>query len=524
MKVSDLLVKALENEGVRYVFALSGEENLDVLESLRTSSITTVVCRNEQAAGFMAATIGRLTGTPGVALATLGPGATNLITPAAYATLGAMPAVFITGQKAVTSGKQGAFQIVDVISLMRPVTKFTRQIIDGQLIAASVREAFRRAAEERPGCSHLELPEDIASRDTEATDLFSAAPVRRPIPEEKAIARAVDMIAHAKKPLLLVGAGANRKRTAKVLRALVEEKGIPTFSTQMGKGVVDERHPLSLGCAALSEGDSVHEAILEADLIINVGHDVVEKPPFIMHRGGPPVIHINFYPAQVDSIYFPTHEVIGDIGNALWQIKERLPHTRFDTEKFIHTKEKHGGRDRRAREFIEIIRHAISENGIVTLDNGLYKLWFARHYKTYEPNTLLLDNALATMGAGLPSAIAAKLIAPEHPVLCVAGDGGFMMNAQELETAVRLKLNLTILVLRDDSYGMIEWKQHADGFADFGLKFGNPDFVALAESHGVRGYRAHTPEEVGNLIRKTLGMSGLHLIEFPMRYDNFKDE
>jgi acetolactate synthase-1/2/3 large subunit len=534
-----LFVKALENEGVRYVFGVPGEENLDLLEALRTSKIQFITTRHEQTAGFMAATVGRLTGKAGVALSTLGPGATNLVTPAAFAELGGMPLVMITGQKPIKKSKQGHFQIVSTSDILRPVTKFTKQIVNGSSVAALVREAFRIAEEERPGAVHLELPEDVAGEEIEEIDVFEVRKVRRPVAEEKAIKQAVEMIEAAKHPLLLIGAGANRKLTSKMLREFVDATGIPFFNTQMGKGVVDERHPLYLGCAALTANDYLHCAIDRADLIINVGHDVVEKPPFVMKRGTgnggqgteneQQVIHVNFYSAKVDAIYFPQLEVIGDIANAVWQIKEKIKKQKhWDFSYFLRVKEKleahiaeKAGDDHFPvfpQKIVADVRAAMPEGGVVALDNGMYKLWFSRHYKTYEPNTLLLDNALATMGAGLASAIAARLVYPDRKILAVCGDGGFLMNAHELETAVRLKLNLSILLLNDNGYGMIQWKQDGMGFEKFGLSLGNPDWVAFAESFGARGYRARRAEDVASLLKGCLDQTGVHLIEVPVDY------
>ncbi|MFO0041339.1 MAG: thiamine pyrophosphate-binding protein, partial [Pseudomonadota bacterium] len=284
MKASDLFVKALEAEGVQYVFGIPGEENLDLLESLRTSTIKLILTRHEQGAGFMAATYGRLTGKAGVCLATLGPGATNFVTAAAYAQLGAMPMLMITGQKPVKVSKQGHFQIVDVVSMMRPLTKYTNQIVSADNIPARVREAFRRAEEERPGATHLELPEDIAHEQSDSI-VLKASFHRRPIADDKAISHAADAITAARRPILMIGAGANRKLSAKMLREFIDKTGIPFFTTQMGKGVVDETHPLWLGNAALSDGDFVHKAVENADCIIIVGHDVIDKPPFVRRRG-----------------------------------------------------------------------------------------------------------------------------------------------------------------------------------------------------------------------------------------------
>lgn len=530
MKASDLFVRALEAEGVEYVFAIPGEENLDLLESLRGSKIKLVITRHEQAAGFMAATYGRLTGHAGVCLSTLGPGATNLVTAAAYAQLGAMPMVMITGQKPIKSSKQGQFQIIDIVDMMQPLTKFTKTIVSGDNVPAHVREAFRLAQEERPGAAHLELPEDIA-REHSTMPVLEPSYTRRPIAEEKAIRQAAEAIAAARRPLLLIGAGANRKLTSKMLREFVEKLAIPTVTTQMGKGVIDETGPHFIGNTALSDHDFVHRAIDQADLIINVGHDVVEKPPFFMRPGGPEVVHINFNSAKVDPVYFPQIEVVGDIANSLWQLKERLEpqeHWNFsDAHRIRDALQKHiheGAIDDsfpiRPQRLVKEVRDVMPEDGILALDNGMYKIWFARNYPARSPNSVLLDNALATMGAGMPSAMAAKLVYPRRRVVAICGDGGFMMNSQELETAVRLKQDLIILVLRDEGYGMIKWKQAQMDFEDFGLDFGNPDFVAYAESYGASGHRIAATAELKPLIEKCCKEGGVHLIDVQVNYSD----
>ena len=528
MKASDLFVKALEEEGVEHIFGIPGEENLDFLNSLRDSSIKLILTRHEQAAGFMAATYGRLTGKTGVCLSTLGPGATNLVTAAAYAQLGAMPMVMITGQKPVKYSKQGKFQIVDIVEMMGPLTKFTQTIVSGNNIPPLIREAFRISQEERPGAAHLELPEDIASEEISAEPLPRSR-ARRPIAEEKAVKQAVEMIENAKNPLLLTGAGSNRKMPARMLRAFVDKTKIPFISTQMGKGVLDERDPLYLGNAALSSNDFLHRAIEKSDLIINVGHDDIEKPPFFMEQNSFQVIHVNFSSAEVDPVYFPQLEIIGDIANSIWQIKERImPQNTWDfsysmkVKKAVESHLLEGADDPRfpmlPQRLVADVRKAMPANGIIALDNGVYKIWFARNYKAYEPNTVLLDNALATMGAGLPSAMGAHMVYPERKVMAICGDGGFMMNAQELETAVRLKMNLICLILRDDSYGMIRWKQANMGFEDFGLEFENPDFVKFAECHGAMGYRVEKTDDFVPLIEKCNNTPGVHLVELPVDY------
>lgn len=530
MKASDLFVKALEAEGVEYIFGIPGEENLDMLNSLKDSSIKLILTRHEQAAGFMAATYGRLTGKAGVCMSTLGPGATNFVTAAAYAQLGGMPMMMITGQKPIKSSKQGQFQIVDIVDMMRPLTKYTKQIVSGDVIPSSVREAIRLAQEEKPGAVHIEFPEDVADEQTDM-QIYTESQTRRPIAEEKAIKRAVTLIEASNHPLLLIGAGANRKLTSRMLHQFVEKTGIPFFSTQMGKGVVDERHPLFMGNAALSDNDFLHRAISHADLIINVGHDVVEKPPFFMEQGGKHVVHVNFSSAVVDPVYFPQVEVVGDIANSIWQIKEQVlrqgswDFSYFETIK-VHVEDHLAVRvDDNSfpvgpQRLVADVRMAMPSNGIIALDNGVYKIWFARNYKAHEPNTVLLDNALATMGAGLPSAMAAHLVYPERKVLAICGDGGFMMNSQELETAVRLKMNLVVLILNDNAYGMIKWKQANMGFEDYGLDLGNPDFVAYANAYGARGHRVESCEALLPMLKQALEQPGVDLIELPVDYSH----
>ncbi len=528
MKATDLMVKALESEGVDYIFAVPGEENIDLLESIRTSSIRLILNRHEQGAGFMAATYGRLTEKPGVCMATLGPGATNLVTPAAYAQLGAMPMLMITGQKPIKKSKQGQFQIIDVVDLMRPVTKFTRQIVNGNMIAPLVRESMRRATEERPGAVHLELPEDVARENTDG-ELLDPVGSLRPNASEQAIEAAIRMIEQATSPLLLIGAGANRKNTSRVLTAFVDKTGIPFVNTQMGKGVIDERSEHFIGTAALSANDFVHDAIDRADLIINVGHDVIEKPPFFMTHGGSQVIHVNFLPAEVDEVYFPQLNVVGDIDSTMERLADGIGDcSGWDFSCFDQVRDNLANRlskyfsDSRfpmlPQRLVHRLRGRLDDDAIVSLDNGIYKIWFARNFKAYQRNTLLLDNALASMGAGLPSAMMAKLLYPDRQVVAVCGDGGFMMNSQELETAVRLKLDLTVIVLNDSAYGMIRWKQRDFGFADFGLDYANPDFVKYAESYGAHGYRPDSDEDFGDILDRCLGQPGVKLIDLPVDY------
>ena len=529
IKASDLLVKCLEAEGVEYVFGLPGEENLDFLQSLSDSDqIELILTRHEQAAGFMAATYGRLTGKAGVCLATLGPGATNLVTAAAYAQLGGTPMVMITGQKPIKSSKQGKFQILDVVDVMGPITKSAYQIASAEIIPARVREAFRLAEEERPGAVHIELPEDIAIEVTSEKPIEKSI-ARRPVADEKAIRNALSLIENSKSPILVLGGGANRTLTRKMLFDFIGKTNIPFVTTQLGKGVVDERHLCFVGCAALSSGDFVHSAIDKSDLIITVGHDDIEKPPFFMKADGPKVIHINHTSASVDPVYFPQVQVVGDIANAIWQLNESLEVQKdWDFAEMLSTRIVHLDHSKKIRSddrfpifppyMVRQLRNVMPNDGIITLDNGVYKIWFARGYPALYPNTVLLDNALASMGAGLPSAMAAKMLNPEKKVISICGDGGFMMNSQEVETAVRLGLNLTVLILNDSGYGMVRWKQINQGFDDFGLSFGNPDFVKYAESYGAKGYRLESAKQFKDLVEQCLETDGVHIIDCPVDY------
>jgi acetolactate synthase-1/2/3 large subunit len=525
-KGSDLLVAALENEGVDRIFGIPGEENLDVVESIRRSSIQLVLTRHEQAAAFMAATYGRLTGRPGVCITTLGPGALNLTTGAAYALLGAMPMVMITGQKGILSSRQARFQIVDVVATMRPLTKLSRQILSPNMIPTLVREAFRVAQEERPGPVHLELPEDIAAEECHPVALVPPHALELPLANAAAINRASDMIMSARAPLLMVGAAASRPRSTADLAQFVLRTKIPYFTTQMGKGTVPGGTELYMGTAALSERDYVHEAIERADLIVTIGHDTVEKPPFIMGESGPRVVHVGYQPATVEQVYFPQAEVIGDIGPSLRVLADHVAGKIPNAQALLPLREDILGRvaARSTEErftpqrIVHDVRQVMPADGIVALDNGMYKIWFARNYRTRLANTLLLDNALATMGAGLPSAMVAAMLYPDRRVMAICGDGGFMMNSQELETAIRLGLNLVVLILEDGAYGMIRWKQSADKFPDFGMTFGNPDFVKYAQAYGAHGTRVAAISELVPSLDNAFVKGGVHVVAVPIDY------
>lgn len=530
LKASDVMVRALENEGVERIFGIPGEENLDFVDSLRQSPIELVLTRHEQAAAFMAATYGRLTGKPGVCLTTLGPGALNLATGAAYAHLGGMPMVMITGQKGIRTAEQARFQIVNTVAAMGPLTKSSHQITSAGMIPTMVREAFRIAQDERPGPVHLELPEDIAAIPVENYHLISPHTTARAVAADSALDNAAEVIRNAERPLLMLGADASRADCSQPLANFARRVTIPYFTTQMGKGTVSGSTKLYMGTAALTERDYVHDAIERADVIVTIGHDTTEKPPFTMDENGPTVVHLGYRAPVVEQVYFPQVEVVGDLGptlnsladvlegqvpNAqallpmrsgiLAKIEERATENRFTPQRIVHD-----------------VRGVMPVDGIVALDNGMYKIWFARNYRTTRANTLLLDNALATMGAGLPSAMAAKLIHPERRVMAVVGDGGFMMNSQELETAVRLGLDLVVLIVEDSAYGMIRWKQEVDGMPDFGLTFNNPDFVTYAQAYGATGRRVENVDDLHGELESAFAAGGVQLVVAPIDYSENK--
>jgi acetolactate synthase-1/2/3 large subunit len=382
--------------------------------------------------------------------------------------------------------------------------------------------------EERPGPVLLELPEDVAGEEAEPIAMVAQHPIEIPVAHRASLDRAAEMILRAKRPLIMLGAAASRPRSTAGIGGFVRRTQIPFFTTQMGKGTAPGGSKLYMGTAALSERDYVHEAIDRADLIIAIGHDTIEKPPFIMGPKGPQVIHVSYTPANVEQVYFPQCEVVGDVGPSLELLADRVEGRLHYAGALLNLRESILSRisDRATEDrwpptpqrIVHDVRQVIPEDGIVALDNGMYKIWFARNYRTYVANTLLLDNALATMGAGLPSAMMAAMLYPERRVMAVCGDGGFMMNSQELETAVRLKLNLVVLVLVDHAYGMIRWKQAVDGFPDYGMTFGDPDFTAYAKAYGAKGSRVESADGLAPALESAFMSGGVHLVSTPIDY------
>ncbi len=533
MKTSDLFVKILENKGVEVIYGVPGEENLDLLDSIGKSNIKLILTRNEQTAVFMAATYGRFTGQPGVALATLWPGATNMMTGVAYAQLGWMPLIVITGQKPQNKSKQWAFQIIDAVSMMKPVTKYATSIVNGARVPYILENAFKIATSEKPGAVHLELPEDIAEEMVDeqyALVDLKTQKQRRPVIDKKWVELLISEMQNAKSPVILIGSGANRKRVSKYLTQFIKKYNIPFFSSQMGKWVVDENLSQYLGTAALTSGDYIHDAIAQSDLIISVWYDNVEKPTDILGINGIPVINVNFVESNYDYVYSPYLDLIGDIWNLFWHLCEENISQKWDYSKIYEINEKNISQIQEnnkleeefpfmmPRKLVSDLQETLANDDILTLDNGLYKVWVARNFKSSHPNTLLLDNALATMWAGYASAMEAKRLNPDKNVVCVTWDGGLVMNLWDLETAVRMKLDLTIVVLNNASYGMIKWKQAGAHLEDFWLDFWNPDFVKLAESFGAKGYKVEKKEDFQAVLQKTLSEKWIKIIDLDFDY------
>ena len=526
MKASDLFVAQLEEEGVEYIFGLPGEENLDFLESLRTSKIKLIVTRHEQAAAFMAATYGRLTGKTGVCFSTLGPGATNLVTGVAQAQLIGTPFISISGQKALTDNWQGRFQLVDVVRMMEPLCKKAVSITDPGMIPTVIRNAFKHAEAERPGAVHIELPEDVAEDETDAV-VQKRSKIKLPLSDPEAVKEAAAMIFEAKNPLIIVSSGANREEITKELGDFARKTGIYLVHTQMGKGVVPDDCVYSLFATGIHARDYVNCGIDGADLIITVGYNIAEYPPYLWNgKLDKKIINIDFVESVPDRYFNPTIEVIGDVASSIRELAASIPGKRefpfFErTRNFIEDKINTTPMKKYPplpQSIVQSVRKALGREDIITLDNGIYKLWFSRLYKTYAPNTILLDNALAAMGGGLPAGITAKLLNPERRVLAICGDGGFMMNCQELETAIRYGIPVVVLILNDNAFGFIKWEQKKMNFEDFGLDYGNPDFSLFAESFGAAGFKIREGDDLAEVLERAFSLNKVAVIECPIDY------
>lgn len=526
MKASELFVRQLQEEGVTHVFGLPGEENLHLLEALRRTNLKIIVTRNEQAAAFMAATYGRLTGRAGVCFSTLGPGATNLATGVAHAQLTGAPVVSISAQKPIKENWQAKFQLVDVIDLMKPITKRSVSIVDPNTIPTVLRSAFKVAEAERPGAVHVELPEDISEEEAVAR-VQKRGEVRRPGPDHRAVDSAVELIERAKKPLIIISSGANRKQVSRYLLDFVKRTGIYAVHTQMGKGIIPDDCEYSLFAAGIHKHDYVNCGIDQADLMITIGYNIVEYPPYIWNQKLDKIIlNIDFVQSEPDRYFNPAVEVVGDISHSLRRIADKIKEKRSlpvfaKARALIERKIQEEAEPRHPvlpQEVVRSVRDTLSAEDIVALDNGIYKLWFSRFYKTFQPNTFLVDNALATMGAGLSTGIAAKMLYPGRRVLSICGDGGFMMNSQELATALRYRVPVVVLLLNDNAFGFVKWKQKNMNLEDFGLDLSNPDFVKYAESFGAKGMRVERGQSLSRILSEAFRLNEVVLIECPIDY------
>ncbi len=547
-RAADLLVDCLAAEGCDYVFSVPGEETMDILDALsRHDSIRHLTTRHEQGAAFMADVHGRLTGRAAVAMGTLGPGATNLVTGIADAYLDRAPMVAITGQAASGKLHKEAHQVVDIVRMFEPVTKWNTRVERVGAIPEIVRKAFRVATLEKPGPTHIELPEDLAAADVEASDEgpppAPLTPGRAyfPEPTDEAIDHAARLIAESERPIILAGNGVLRRGAAPELRELARGLHVPVAATFMGKGAIDDRSHLSLMAVGLQARDHVLSGFDRADLVICVGYDLVEYAPSSWNPDGKKrLIHIDTQPAEIDAAYQPEVELVGDIDGTLRRLlevvqplgvggrdaserhasREILVHADLRTQ-LLDELEAHGANAAwpiTPQRAIVDLRRALEPSDIVVSDVGAHKIWVARMYQAYEPNTVIITNGFAAMGIAIPGAIAAKLVHPDRKVVALCGDGGFLMNSQELETAKRVGAGICVVVWRDDGYGLIDWKQRNEFGRPFAVEFGNPDFVQYAESFGIAGFRPSSAADLYPTLMRALDVDGPSLVEVPIDY------
>jgi len=533
MKASDLFVKCLENEGVRYIFGVPGEENADLMISLEDSPIEFILTRHEQGAAFMAEVQGRLTGMAGVCLGTLGPGATNLVTGVADANMDRAPLVAITGQADSKLLHKESHQAMDVVGMFGPITKRAHSIRHPDNVPEVVRKAFRVAKTEKPGACHIELPEDVAKLEA-STRPIKFERFRRPVPDDKIVDRAFECIKSAKSPVILAGNGTIRRRASKQLRRFVEATGIGVIGTFMAKGCVDVDSEQCLYTIGLQARDYPVYAIEAADLVIALGYDMVEYPPRLWNPDGSRrILHIDFLPAEIDANYPLEVEVVGDLAHTLWMLNQRVAacEERMPIDARMQQKvregmqadiEKHKDDDTegtiRPQKVLWDVRQALGPSDIVLSDVGAHKMWVARYYHCHEPNTCLIPNGFCAMGFALPGAISAKLTLPDRKVLAICGDGGFLMNVQEMETARRLGSDITVMVWEDGSYALISWKQQTEFHRHTDLSFGNPDWMKLAESFGWNGFYCDKSRELAATLRQALDTPGPSLLVVPIDY------
>lgn len=533
MKASDLFVQCLEEEGIEYIFGVPGEENADFMMSLEKSkSVKFVLTRHEQGAAFMAEIYGRLTGNPAGCLGTLGPGATNLITGVADSNMDRAPMLVLTGQGASTRLHKESHQIMDVCGMFRPVVKWTNSVLHPDNIPEMVRKAVRISRTEKPGACHLELPEDIAKLDTNKTPMTPKR-FRRPVSDQKIVDQAWDQIKAAKRPVIIAGNGCIRKRASAQLRRFAEQTGIGVVSTFMAKGCVDMDADYCLYTIGLQSKDVVACAVDAADLVITLGYDLVEYHPNLWNPdGSKPIVHVDFLPAEIDEDYHPDVEVVGDLAHALWMLNECVARdgapnydlaqqagVRRDmtAELEMHKDDVTEG-SVRPQKVLWDARQVMGPKDILLSDVGAHKMWIARHYQCHEPNTCLIPNGFCSMGFALPGAIAAAMVYPDRRVLGISGDGGFMMNVQEMETAKRLNLNFVMMVWEDGGYGLIKWKQTNEFKRHTELSFGNPDWNQLASAFGWNGHYVSNAVDIAPALEAAFNEAGPSLVVVPIDY------
>lgn len=526
MNAARLLVNCLENEGVEYIFGIPGEENIAVMDALLGSRIRFVTTRHEQGAAFMADVYGRLTGRAGVCMATLGPGATNLITGVADANMDRAPLVAIAGQGATTRMHKESHQILDLVSLFHPITKYAAQIREPEIVPEIVRKAFKVAQSEKPGACFIEFPENVADMEVDKPPIPVQSPLRSVSQAEK-LDEAAQVIAQARQPVILAGNGVVRQNDALALQRFAEATRIPVANTFMAKGVLPFSHPLSLGTIGLKSRDLPWFAFEQADVVVCVGYDMVEYPPeFWNPHGDKVIVHIDALMAEVDEHYNIETGVLGDIGEALDAIAAQLSpraegayaalRQAIEADRDEHAQDE--GFPLKPQKILSDLRAALAPEDIVVCDVGAHKMWTARMYQAERPNTCIISNGFASMGIAVPGAIAAKLVYPERKVLALTGDAGFMMNSQEIETALRLKTPIVILIWTDSEYGLITWHQLRHYGRPSHIAFGNPDFVKYAESFGAKGYRIGAAAELLPTLRQALQDDTVSIIDCPVDY------
>jgi acetolactate synthase-1/2/3 large subunit len=528
MNTAELLVRCLENEGVEYVFGLPGEENLHVLQALKQSKIQFITTRHEQGAAFMADVYGRLTGKAGVCLSTLGPGATNLMTGVADANLDRAPLVAITGQVGTDRMHIESHQYLDLVAMFAPVTKWNAQIVRPSNTAEIVRRAFKIAQSEKPGAVHIDLPENIAAMSVSGKPLRSDQ-CEKVYASFHSINHAAEAISRAVNPIILVGNGAIRGLASSAVTAFARTLNIPVANTFMGKGVIPYTDRLALWSVGLQQRDHISCGFDNTDLVIAIGYDLIEYSPKRWNPDGTtPIIHIDQTPAEVDSSYIPLAEVVGDISDSLEEILKRVDRAGKPEPYAVHLREeisadyeehaKDDGSPIKPQKLIYDLRQVMGPEDIVISDVGAHKMWMARHYHCDCPNTCIISNGFAAMGIAIPGAVAAKLVHPDRKVVAVTGDGGFMMNAQELETALRVGTPFVTIIFNDGGYGLIEWKQHNHfGESNF-VHFTNPDFVRFAESMGLKGYRVESTLDFIPTLKEALMQDVPAVIDCPVDY------